>query len=374
MTTMSNATTQTDRDGSVSPAIIDSFRETFESDPGARIAQNAITRTDINEIALNREIVTGTDFTFSTLLDEWEVTNQKRSGRCWLFAALNLLRVGAMKKMNLGEFELSQNYMFFWDKFERAPLLPRADHRYSRCGPRRPHRGVQLDCPMNDGGQWNMFMNLVRAHGIVPQAVMPETHSSSNSRRMNAHLEHKLREGAMRLRSLASEKCDVDEVVAAKEEILRVIWRMLCVHLGTPPTTFDWQWKRQGPQIPSRWRDDTARVRREVCRPAARRIRLPGPRPTKVEPGRAHLYGGSAGERGGWRARHLSQHRDRPHEIDRPIGPRIGRTGSGSGAMSGRRCNVNSGSGTTNFFATRSCTGRTSISTRQVAWTTTNRS
>ena len=222
--------------------LIDSCRKAFKSDPSSRIAQNAVTKTDINDIALNRDVVTGTDFTFSILLDKWDVTNQKRSGRCWLFAALNLLRVGAMNKMNLKEFEFSQNYMFFWDKFERANyFLEQVIDTADRDIDDRTVAFV-LDYPIDDGGQWNMFMNLVNRHGVVPQAVMPETHSSSNSQRMNAHLKFKLREGAKAIRSLVATGSSVDEVAAAKQRVLESIWRILCVHLGTPPTSFEWQW------------------------------------------------------------------------------------------------------------------------------------
>ena len=242
MTTMTNATTTTGSDGAISPEMIQSYRASFSSAPSARIAQNAVTKTDINDVALNREIVTSTDFTFSTLLDEWEVTNQKRSGRCWLFAALNLFRVGAMKKMNLKDFEFSQNYMFFWDKFERANyFLEQIIDTTDRDVDDRTVAFL-LDYPIDDGGQWNMFVNLVRRHGVVPKAVMPETNSSSNSARMNSHLKFKLREGARTLRSLATKGCGSDEIQAAKQVILESIWRMLCVHLGTPPSSFDWQW------------------------------------------------------------------------------------------------------------------------------------
>ena len=221
---------------------IQALRDTFDADPTARIAQNAVTRTDVNEIALDRSIVTGTDFSFSTKLDDWKVTNQKRSGRCWLFAALNLFRVGAMKKMNVADFEFSQNYMLFWDKFERAnyflsQIIDTADRPLD-------DRTVAflLDSPIDDGGQWNMFMNLVRKHGVVPQACMPETESSSNSGRMNSALRHKLREGAMQLRTLQDSGADMDRLEATRDATLQTIWRILCVHLGTPPTSFDWQW------------------------------------------------------------------------------------------------------------------------------------
>ena len=97
---------------------IKEYRKNFENDKLAKIAQNAVTNVPLPKLTLNREIVNELTPTFSIKLDDWSVTNQKRSGRCWLFAALNLFRVGAMKKMNLKDFEFSQSHIHFWDKFE----------------------------------------------------------------------------------------------------------------------------------------------------------------------------------------------------------------------------------------------------------------
>ena len=139
MTTLSNPTSIDGHHGAITPEQIESCRAQFADHPMMKLLQNAVTNGELNEVALDREVVTSTDFTFSTLLDEWEVTSQKQSGRCWMFAAMNLFRVGAMKKMNLSNFEFSQNYMFFWDKFERANYFLRTDHRHRRTGTsRRP--------------------------------------------------------------------------------------------------------------------------------------------------------------------------------------------------------------------------------------------
>ena len=121
---MTTAPTQPTTDFPAEAAIsndrIDSLRAEFDSNARWGLSQNAITQVGIDDVALNRSVVTSTDYTFSTLLDDWKVTNQRQSGRCWMFAALNLFRVGAMKAMNLKNFEFSQNYTLFWDKFERA--------------------------------------------------------------------------------------------------------------------------------------------------------------------------------------------------------------------------------------------------------------
>ena len=234
--------TTTPSAGVLTTERLQSFQADFGAKPAYKLAQNAVTQTTVDDIALNRAVITSTDHTFSNLLDDWEVTNQKKSGRCWMFAGLNLFRVGAMKKMNLKDFQFSQNYTLFWDKLERAnyfleAIIETADQPID-------DRTVAflLGHPVDDGGQWNMFVNVVKKHGLAPQAVMPETESSSNTARMNSILIAKLREGAMQLRDLRASGAPMEAARAAKQDVLKVIYRILSVHLGTPPTTFDWQW------------------------------------------------------------------------------------------------------------------------------------
>jgi len=224
------------------------WRSEFESRPGASLMQNAVTQNRVEDVALRRDVVTGTDHTFSHVLDDWSVTDQKRSGRCWMFAGLNLLRVGAMKQMNLDSFEFSQNYVQFGDKLERAnyfleSIIETADR------PADDRRVAWLlEHPLDDGGQWNMFVSLVRKHGLAPKSVMPETVSSSDTRRMNANLMTALRQGARDLRETAQQADDpaspgaIAAMRESKQETLRTVHRMLCIHLGTPPAEFDWQW------------------------------------------------------------------------------------------------------------------------------------
>jgi bleomycin hydrolase len=228
--------------GELTPAVIASFQEHFEARPAYRLARNAVTQAPVDDVALNRQVVTATDQTFSHKLDDWTATNQKKSGRCWLFAGLNLLRVGAMKAMNLKDFEFSQNHLLFWDKFERSNYFLEAI--IETAGSPQDDRTVAflLSRPLEDGGQWNMFVNLVRKHGLVPKAAMPESQSSSDTRRMNELLIRKLREGARVLRGMRASGAPMEAARAAKQELLRVIHRILTIHLGTPPAEFDWQW------------------------------------------------------------------------------------------------------------------------------------
>jgi len=219
------------------------MQKEFDSKPHYRQMQNAVTVTAVDKVALNRAVVTDLDDSFSCRLDDWAVTNQKESGRCWIFAGTNLLRVGAMRKMNLKEFEFSQSYIFFWDKIERANYFLESiiDTANRPDGDRTVD--FLLDNVANDGGQWNMFVSLIRKHGLVPKSAMPESESSSNSRVMNRALKAKLREGAKRLRQMHANGAGVRELRKAKHEILTVIYRILSIHIGTPPGRFDWQWR-----------------------------------------------------------------------------------------------------------------------------------
>jgi bleomycin hydrolase len=229
-------------DGTLSPELLDEFASQFAANPAGQQAQNAVTQVSIEDVALDHAVAIGITPTFSTVLDDWTVTNQKRTGRCWMFAGLNLLRVGAMKAMNLRDFEFSQNYTLFWDKVERANYFLEAIIETIDRDVDDRTVATLLDRPIDDGGQWNMFVNLIKKHGVVPKSVMPETESSSNTRPMNGVLRSKLREGAMTLRALHADGVSSEEVRAKKEEIVAAIYRIVAIHLGNPPSNFDWQW------------------------------------------------------------------------------------------------------------------------------------
>ena len=164
------------------------LRKGFAANPSNKVAQNAVTNVQLPDLTLDRNLVQNMDSSFSTKLDDWKVTAQMKSGRCWLFATLNLFRVGAMKKMNLKNFEFSQAHIHFWDKFERAnhlleAIIETADRPVDD---RTIH--FLLSDPIGDGGQWNMAMNLIRKHGLVPKSAYPESNTSSATPVSYTHL------------------------------------------------------------------------------------------------------------------------------------------------------------------------------------------
>jgi bleomycin hydrolase len=180
---------------------------------------------------------------FSIEVPTTKITNQKQSGRCWMFAALNTFRFQVIKKLNLETFELSQSYTLFYDKLEKSnyfleSILETLDE---------PTNGrlisYLLMAPLNDGGQWDMLCNLVRKYGLVPKDVMPESKSSSATREMNDCLTRKLREDACILRTAHANGASKEELAAKKESMLQEIYRILCICLGEPPKTFDFEYR-----------------------------------------------------------------------------------------------------------------------------------
>ena len=219
--------------------VLAEFSTAFSSNPVNRIAMNAVTSAGLLAASKNPMAQRESRHSYSISLEQGEITNQKQSGRCWMFAALNTFRFEVIKNLNLKTFELSQNYTLFYDKLEKSnyfleSILETLDE---------PTQGrlisFLLSAPLGDGGQWDMLCNLVRKYGVVPKEAMPETVSSSATREMTAVLTRKLREDACRLRKAYADGSTLDELRAKKETMMEEIYRVLCICLGEPPKTFD---------------------------------------------------------------------------------------------------------------------------------------
>ena len=226
----------------ISITNIRKFDKKFKSLDKNLLTRNALIQNDISKIAVNWNNFSKINHIYSnSIAKELPVTNQKASGRCWGFAGLNLLRLEIVKKYNLNNFEFSQNYFMFWDKLEKANyflenILNTLDHKFDS----RLMMHL-LQAPVQDGGQWDMFVNLIEKYGLVPQSVMPETNHSSKSGMMNYFLTHKLREFAHILRK--SNKNTIKELRIGKEEMMLEIYSLLSMFLGNPPEFFDWSIK-----------------------------------------------------------------------------------------------------------------------------------
>ncbi|MBQ6663682.1 MAG: C1 family peptidase [Firmicutes bacterium] len=225
----------------ICPEDLARFEAGFDADRANRVAMNAAVKNGLDAAAVNFEAPRTNLHAFSIEVEAGDVTNQKSSGRCWMFASLNLMRLEVMKKLNLKNMELSQSYPLFYDKLERANfflenILATLDE---------PKEGrllaYLLSDLMGDGGQWDMFRSLVAKYGVVPQDVMPESFSSSNTGKMNKLLRTKLRGYACELRAKAAAGASPEELRAAKDEMMATVYRMLCIALGKPPVRFTWE-------------------------------------------------------------------------------------------------------------------------------------
>jgi len=225
----------------ISKDLLMQLRE--EESAKVALARNAATQVGIEAASLNREKIQHTSTAVSHRLDDWKATSQKKSGRCWLFSSLNFLRSRARESLGVKNFEFSQSYVFFWDKFERAnwfltDIVATSDEPVDS-------RLVQflLGDVLGDGGQWDMAVSVYMKYGLVPKEVMPESEASTNSRPMNARLRAVLHIGALRLREAIAAGASAEEVDTQRRKILADVWKILVVCLGEPPVRFNWQWR-----------------------------------------------------------------------------------------------------------------------------------
>lgn len=212
----------------------------FARDVAYTVAKNAVTSSGLVKSARVPERVAKATRSFTYQVQpQGAITNQKQSGRCWMFAALNIMRFEIMQQWNLETFEFSQSYPLFYDKLERAnwflcQVLDMVDE---------PLEGREmaflLDDPLGDGGQWDMFMALVRKYGVVPKEAMPETACSSNTREMDAYLTKLLRGYAAELRRAHEAGASADELCDRIPQMMATVRRALCICLGEPPASFD---------------------------------------------------------------------------------------------------------------------------------------
>lgn len=216
----------------------------FQKDAPTRALQNILTNDkDIRANALNRELQGKTDHYFKYRVGVKGITNQFGSGRCWMFTSMNVLRPGIMKKYNLDQFDFSHNYTYFWDIFEKSNLF--LENSITTAGKDMQDREVSeyFKAPVNDGGVWNLYYNVARKYGVVPQEVMPETAHSNNTSQMISLINEKLRLGGYTLREMAAAGKSLKELRNEKKEVLKDVYRMLALCLGEPPHEFTWRYK-----------------------------------------------------------------------------------------------------------------------------------
>lgn len=227
--------------GGITSEHLTTWRTDFQADPHNMTMLNALTKNKVNEIAFNRQKWLEVGETFSHRIEVKGITNQKSTGRCWLFAGYNVLRQRVREKFDMEDFEFSQSYGQFWDKLEKANLFLEAIIETGDLV--LSDRKVEwlFKHPFSDGGQWNMVVNLVEKYGVVPKETMPETYNSSHSSNMNSIISQKLRKDAGRLRDMRAEGMTPAQLRVAKEKMIGEVYTMLALNLGLPPPEFEWR-------------------------------------------------------------------------------------------------------------------------------------
>lgn len=227
----------------------DQLYANYEANVKYAALENTVTHNGIHASLETRQSAVENTPVFSLDLTKDKVTNQKASGRCWMFAALNTFRHKMISSFQLEDFELSQAHTFFWDKYEKSnwfleQVIATADQELTS-------RKVAflLQTPQQDGGQWDMVVSLFEKYGVVPKSVYPESISSSNSRELNTYLNKLLRQDAQILRDLIHSGADSEAVASKKQALLQEIFNFLAMSLGLPPREFDFSYRDKDNQF-----------------------------------------------------------------------------------------------------------------------------
>ena len=233
----------------IDSAVLNKFNADFNKIPAAQVIKNSVANNGIYKASATLQSKIAMDPTFSIELETGKVADQKQSGLCWVFAALNTLRHPMQAKFKIKDFELSQGYIFFWDKLEKSNyfyenVIKTAD---LKIGDRKID--FLMATPQQDGGQWDLICGLLEKYGVVPKSIMPDTASRINSSELNHVLNSKLRKDAVQLRKLVNDGVSLSEVEATKEHMLSEVYRMLVYTIGEPPTHFNWSYRDDNQQF-----------------------------------------------------------------------------------------------------------------------------
>ena len=237
--------------GSITPQMLDEIKQGYAGTTSDKAIRNALNTTSITVLSANAENAAMIDTEFSDRVKTWGITDQKSSGRCWLFTGLNVLRAAASEKHGLGNFQFSQNFNFFYDMLEKANLFLQAviDTRDKSFDDREVD--WLFSNPISDGGTFAGVANLVTKYGVVPANVMPESLSANNTSAMTSQLKTLLRRDGLRLRETPAGVKAKDlpaYLEKQKVEMLKDVYHVLGLCLGIPPEEFTWKGKTYTPK------------------------------------------------------------------------------------------------------------------------------
>ena len=224
--------------GGISTKMLGEIQKQNKMTPAENAIANAIAANSIDNLAQNRNNAAELDTYFSVETPKQTITDQKSSGRCWMFSGMNVLKANFAKRTDSLRVEFSQAYLFFYDQLEKANLFlqgvidtgkkPIDDQRVQ----------FFFKNPINDGGTFCGVADLTEKYGLVPKQVMPESYSSDNTSKMARLISSRLREDGLKLRKMVAEGKKAADIEKAKTEMLATVYRMLALTIGQPPTQF----------------------------------------------------------------------------------------------------------------------------------------
>ncbi len=240
---------QAQKAGSITSGDLKEIQKSVTDNPATRARIDAITNNKIQELALNRANVGKVDKYISNRVETKGITDQKSSGRCWLYTGLNVIRPQVRTSHDMESFELSQTYPFFWDQFEKANLF--LEGIIQSADKPLDDKMVEwlLKNPIGDGGQWTGVVDIIEKYGLVPAEIMPDTKNSESTGWMSRMLGRKLRQQAMVLRQMKTDGKADNQLRDTKVTMLGDIYRILVLCLGEPPTEFQWRYKKTNGEL-----------------------------------------------------------------------------------------------------------------------------
>ncbi len=236
----------------ITPQMLSEMQKNYHNMPAQKALENAVSNNDIKKLAVNRANMGKVDKYFSNRVETDGITNQQKSGRCWLFTGLNVLRPYVIQNKGIKGFKFSQSYLFFYDQLEKANLflegiIATAD---------KPMDDRKVDWffknPIGDGGQWTGIVDLVEKYGAVPEDVMPESYQANHTSMMSKMLARKLREDGLELRKMNADGKKEKDLRARKQQMLSEIYQILALSLGEPPAEFQWRYKKEDGSLSER--------------------------------------------------------------------------------------------------------------------------
>ena len=220
---------------------IEAMGDSLKRNAAFTSVQTVLFNQQFNDAFINQRVLKDHNSDYTYEIEIGNISDQKRTGRCWMYAGLNVIRHRVKDRLNLKEFEFSENYLFFWDKLEKANHFLEEVIARSDLDIRSEAFQRILKSPMSDGGYWQNCVDLVKKYGCVPIDAMPEVASTANSRQMQTHLTFYLRDAAYKLKEEKQTGATIDQLRSLKEHQLQDVYRMLALHLGEPVTQFSFR-------------------------------------------------------------------------------------------------------------------------------------